>query len=139
MPDEEERIDIGAELGGASGKLDDQLLRDLKDVAKQEKIRNAVDPRTTAQNIAKKKKVSLYLTIAAISAVVLVIVAYFVMGGSGPKNVTNKPSGPQRIPQTTIAAPVTNMAPSAPPIAPPPPTAPAPGSGQDAGGYEPPM
>ncbi len=139
MPDEEERIDIGAELGGASGKLDDQLLRDLKDVAKQEKIRNAVDPKTTAQNIAKKKKMSMYLTIAAISAVVLIIVAYVVMGGSGTKAVTNKQSGPQRIPKTTIAAPVTNMAPSAPPIAPPPPSAPGPANGQDAGGYEAPM
>jgi len=138
MPDEEERIDIGAELG-ASGKLDDQLLRDLKDVAKQEKTRNAVDTKKTAQSAANKKKLSMYLTIGAIAAVVFLIIAYFVMGRPGSRANVNNQTGPQRIPKTTIAAPVTNVPQSKPPTAPPQTNAPPPSGGQDAGGYQEPM
>lgn len=138
MPDEEERIDIGAELG-AKGKLDDQLLRDLKDVAKAEHTRKTVDSKKTAQSAANKKKLNLYITIGAVSAVVLLIVAYFVIVRGDSQTVKNNTSGPQRIPQTTIAAPVTTTAPTAPTNTRLPASTPPPSSGQEAGGYEPPM
>ena len=138
MPDDEERIDIDAQLGGTGG-LNDQLLNDLKDVAKAEQKRKTTNS-TAAAKSAAKKSANKYILIGSIAAVIILIVAYIIMVKPETKNNVNSQTGATKVPQTSIAAPAaTTTAPTAPMNTPPANNAPKPSSEQDADGYETPM